>query len=102
MTKGTKTTEKKEREYIKITNLNVDNVRAFEGNKSTTVFFTLIINGVSIYNCKVVEGKNGDFISFPQTKGSNEKWYNVAYAAISPEDSEKILTQVQTLLDKQA
>ena len=29
-----------------------------------TVFFDVTINGVSIYGCRFVEGKNGDFVSF--------------------------------------
>ena len=29
------------------------------------VMFDMIVNEVSIYGCRVVEGKNGDFVSFP-------------------------------------
>lgn len=44
-----------------------------------TVFCDLEINGVKIYGCRYVEGKNGDFISFPSYKGNDGKYYNYAW-----------------------
>ena len=100
MTKSGTKKETKEKEYLKVESVDVGNVRLYEGQEANTVFFTLILNGVTIYNCKVVEGKNGDFIAFPQLKANNGKYYNIAYAALSPEDEEKIRAMIQKRLDE--
>ena len=52
-----------------------------------------------VKNVRVVEGKNGDFISFPQYKGSDGNYYNNVYVALSDEDSAKILGAIQTAID---
>ncbi len=88
-----------EREYIEIRSHEVSNVRVVEGKNGDIVFFTLKINGLTIYNCRVATGKNGDFISLPQYKGKNGTYYNVVYAAISDEDSKKILEEIQAAID---
>lgn len=96
--KATKT-ETKEREFIKIDSHEVSNVRVVEGKNGDLVFFTLAINGVTIYNCRVATGKIGDFISFPQYKGYNGTYYNNVYAPISDEDTKTILADVQKAID---
>lgn len=104
-TKGAKKAGKKaeatEREFIEIREHEVKNVRVVEGKNGDVVFFTLMINGVTIYNCRVATGKNGDFISFPQYKGSNGTYYNNVYVSISDEDSAKILEEIQKAIDEQ-
>lgn len=62
------------------------------------VFFDVEINGVTIYGCKVVEGKNGDFISFPSHKGKDGKYYNHVYIKLSDEQSKDIIEQVEKML----
>lgn len=63
-----------------------------------TVYFDVVINGVTIYGCKVIEGKNGDFISFPSHKGKDDKYYNYAYVKLSDEDTSEIVKQVEEML----
>lgn len=63
-----------------------------------TVFFDVTINGVTIYGCKVIEGKNGDFISFPSHKGKDGKYYNHAWVKLSDEDTANIVKQVEDAL----
>ena len=94
-------TQEKEREYIKITSALVENSRVVSGAKGDIVFFTLILNGVKIYNCRVATGKDGDFISFPQYKGTNGQYYNNVYASISKNDSDDILAVVQAQIDQE-
>lgn len=89
----------KEREYIEVRSADVKNVRVVDGKNGDLIFFTLVLNGVTIYNCRVATGKNGDFISFPQYKGSNGEYYNNVYAAISEEDSNSILANVQAAIN---
>lgn len=91
--------EATEREFIKCSSLDVENVRVVEGQKGDIVFFTLIINGVKIYNMRIATGRNGDFISFPQTKGKNDAYYNVVYAPLSEKDSEDVIKLVQKTID---
>lgn len=80
---------------IVISSVSVERVR----DTSKGVFFTLVLNGIYIHSCKVVEGKNGDFISFPQYKGSNGKWYSYAWASLSEEDSNSIISLVEDELN---
>ena len=64
------------------------------------VRFALTVNGVTVYGCNVVEGKNGDFISFPSYKGNDGKYYNHAYIPLTAEDQEHILLSVEKELNK--
>ena len=84
-----------ERTPIEVREIEVKNVRVVEGKNGDLVFFTLMLNGVTIYNCRVATGKNGDFISFPQYKGNDGNYYNNVYVVLSDEDSAKILENIQ-------
>lgn len=90
------TTNNKERETIKLTSVSIPekNVRKISNG---TIFFTLGINGVTIYNCKIVDGKNGKFISFPQTKGKDDKYYSIVYVALADSDQKKIVDKVEKI-----
>ena len=57
------------------TNVSIDAKVTRANQVNDTVFFDVVINGVTIYGCKVIEGKNGDFISFPSHKGKDDKFY---------------------------
>ena len=87
-------TEKK-RETIEVRSVEVSRVREVKGG---TVFFTLTLNGVIIYDCRVVEGKNGNFIAFPSEKGSDGKYYSKVWASLSDEDSAAIIAEVEKQL----
>ena len=99
--KAKKNSKKKteEREFIKVDSHEVLDVRVIDTKNGDMVLFTLVINGVKIYSCRVATGKNGDFISMPQTKGGNEQYYNVVYAPLSEEDTKAILDEVQTAIN---
>lgn len=88
---------KEEKSYIKVDSFEV--LRAQCVGNNNAVLFNMALNGVTIYGCRVVEGKNGDFISFPQSKGKDGKYYHVAYAYISNEDQKKILESVEAKLN---
>ena len=57
------------------------------------------INGISIYGCRVVETKDGDFIGLPQRKGNDGKWYSIVWAKFSEADTEDILAEVEKQLN---
>lgn len=57
------------------------------------------INGISIYGVRVAEGKNGDFLSFPQRKGGDGKYYHIAYVRLCEEDQKAILSEIERKLN---
>lgn len=81
-------------------NTNVEvNAKVTRANQvKDTVYFDVEINGVTIYGCKVIEGKNGDFISFPSHKGKDDKYYNHVYIKLSEDDTKNIISQVEEML----
>lgn len=97
--KAGKKEEQQERTFCEVRDCEVKNVRVVEGKNGDLVFFTLVLNGVTIYNCRVATGKNGDFISFPQYKGNDGKYYNNVYVSLSDEDAAKILDDIQEQID---
>lgn len=90
----------KENNEMKKKDVNVEvNAKVTRANQvDDLVFFDVEINGVTIYGCKVVEGKNGDFISFPSHKGKDGKYYNHVYIKLSDEQSKDIIEQVEKML----
>ena len=99
--KAKKISKKKteEREFIKVDSHEVLDVRVIDTKNGDMVLFTLVLNGVKIYSCRIATGKNGDFVSMPQTKGGNGQYYNVVYAPLSDEDNKTILEEVQTAIN---
>lgn len=83
-------------EEIKLDSYGVNRVKMWDNGGVT---FDLTLNGVTIYGCNVVEGKEGDFISFPARKGSNNKYYSIAYAKLSSKDQSDILSEVERQLN---
>ena len=88
-------TQKEEVNEIDVLSFEVSRVNQYKD----TVFFDLTINGIKIYGCTVVEGKKGDFISFPSKKGKDDKWYSIVYARLSSSDQEKILAEIEKQLN---
>ena len=86
----------KKKEVNEVVNVDAKVTRA--NQVKDTVYFDVVINGVTIYGCKVVEGKNGDFISFPSHKGKDDKYYNYVYIKLSDEQTAGIVKQVEEML----
>ena len=93
MKKSNETTETENN--IDVTSFEVSGVRQYK----KTVFFNLKLNGVQVYGCTVVEGKKGDFISFPSKKGKDDNWYSIVYARLSDDDQKIILSEVEKQLN---
>lgn len=66
--------------------------RIFKGNEEYVFYDIMISNTVIIKDCKVVEGKNGDFIGTP-AREQGGKWYPQAYI------SDAVQTAVLKLID---
>ena len=85
-----------------IEELKIDNYcvkRAITVGKNASVLADVEINGITIYGMRVVEGKNGDFLSFPQTKGKDGKYYSVCWAKLSDKDQADILKAIEDKLN---
>lgn len=89
---------KKEIPVLQVASFKVTRARVLD---SGSVSFDMELNGISIYGCFVGESKeNGDFISFPQRKGSNGKYYSIAWAKLSDDDSKSILQEVERIINE--
>lgn len=56
--------------------------------------FTLNIPGASFMNLKIIDGKNGEFIAMPQTKGRNDQYYDEYRIWLTDEDTKKVIDAV--------
>lgn len=91
MARGNKSAESAKSSFdIKVT-------RAHEFDNGN-VAFDMEINGVTIYGATMIEGKKGDFVSFPSRKGSDGKYYSHCYAKLTDEDVKNINAQLDDLL----
>lgn len=76
------------------TSFIVDSVRDTEYG----VFFNLVLfDAVIIFGCRVVEGKNGDFVAMPSRK-AGERYYNYVGIKLSEELTQEILNAVEEKL----
>lgn len=85
-------------ENLKVESFEVK--RAVMVGKKNTVFADIVINGITIYGMTVVEGKNGDFLSFPSRKGNDGKYYSICWARLSEEDQKEIIAAIEKELNK--
>lgn len=91
-----KTSNKKETEELEISSFSVVRARMLD---SGSVVADLKINGLTIYGCFVVESEKGDFISLPQRKGSDGKYYSIVWARISAKDTADIIAEIENVLN---
>lgn len=88
----------KKPEYITLNSFSVPRARVLQNNSVT---FDIVLNGVTIYGCWVKTDSNGvDFIGWPCRKGSDDKYYKIAYANISPEDTKQIMHAVEVVINE--
>lgn len=97
MKKTNKKVESKEVETLEVTGWEVLNTRE---TKKGFVFFNLKLNGITIYGCKVIESKKGDFISFPSYKGTDGNYYSHVYARLDEELVKEIIEEIEKQLEK--
>lgn len=82
------------------TSFKISNVRIPQRASQTYATFNLAFAGISLYNMRAVNGKNGMFISPPQTQGQDGKWYNQFGLYLSEEYQDDILDCVIHEVDK--
>lgn len=57
--------------------------------------FTLNVPGATFLNLKVVNGKNGEFIAMPQSKGRDRQYYDLYRVYLSEKDAQRIISAVE-------
>lgn len=90
------TGNKREFQTIKLNDFAVKRVKMWDNGG---VSADLVLNGVEIYGVRVVEGKNGDFLSYPQRKGSDGKYYHIARAPLCDVDQEAVIAEIERKLN---
>ena len=84
------------RNYTEVSKFEIVNVHMFENGG---VVANMKINDIMIYGVRVVESEKGDFLSFPQRKGSDGKYYYIVYVSLSPDDQKAILAAIEAALN---
>lgn len=69
----------------------VQNAKVVTDNLIT---FTLKCHGFSLYNMKLVNGKNGYFITPPSVKSNNGAYYNTYAIYLAEEDEKNVIDSV--------
>lgn len=87
--------EAKKIEYVEVNSFSVEKPRQL---KSGAVAFDLTLNGIKIYGVMVVEGKKGDFLSFPQRAGNDGKYYSIVWCPLTQQDQDNIISEVERAL----
>ncbi len=56
--------------------IQVSRIYRFEGDSKLKAFADISLAGVVIKGLRIVEGKNGLFLSMPSHQGKDGRWYN--------------------------
>lgn len=92
-------------EFAKLETYEIKRAREVSYNGKTSVLADVTLNGVTVYGVKAVtytdrEGKERDFIGWPERKGSDDKYYKIAYCPLSNDDQQKICDAIYAKLDE--
>lgn len=79
----------------------VEHVRDWGRNGG--ISFSLRIEGgpvlVEIYGCRLVNGREGEFVAFPQRKGKDGRYYKHAYVQLTDDQTDEIVSAVYDALE---
>ena len=88
---ATKKMNRKKSSKKEVTSLEVTRAREYED----IFFFDMVLNGVYIYGCRLIEGEDGWFVSFPSKKSDKKgKWFNHCWAKLSDDTIGEICNAV--------
>ncbi len=59
--------------------IQVSRLYKLESEGKTKAFVDIDFDGVVVKGLRVVEGKNGLFVSMPRKQGKDGQWYNAIY-----------------------
>lgn len=97
MTMASKAADK-ERPCFEIKGMTVANVRELAKG---VIAFSLLGKGLGLYNLRVLDGKNGEFVATPQEKGKDGKYYSLYALYLSEADEKKVIAAVKGKLPKE-
>ncbi|HNX80837.1 MAG TPA: SpoVG family protein [Candidatus Omnitrophota bacterium] len=72
--------------------LKVVRMHRFSGESKTKAFVDVSLGDFIVRGLRIVEGKNGLFLSMPQEKSKEGKWFNLFYAATK--EAKQVLSNV--------
>lgn len=79
----------------------VEHVRDWGRNGG--ISFSLRIEGgpllVEIYGCRIINGRDGEFVAFPQRKGKDGRYYKHAYVQLTDDQTDEIVSAVYDALE---
>ena len=102
---SSKKESKKEMTFEKLDSFEILRAVELEYNGKKNVLADVKLNGVCIYGVRPVtytdkaDGKEKDFLSWPERKGKDNKYYKIAYMALSAEDQQKVCDAIYQKLD---
>lgn len=76
--KKTETKKTKKLTPFKSENVTID-IRPYEKDNLLGFATVTLYDDIKIYDCKVMMGKNGVFLSYPSRKGNDNKYYSYCY-----------------------
>ena len=77
---------------------HIYSVRRAKEFKDGGITFDLDVDDITIYGCRIIQGRKGDFVAFPQRKGNDGKYYSYVYLALTEEETHEILEKVCKIL----
>ena len=77
MVAATVTSQLNKKEYHVENTLVVKRVNPVTGYKNLLAFADVTVNGVTINGVRLVQGNNGNFLSMPQRKGKQDKYFPI-------------------------
>jgi stage V sporulation protein G len=59
--------------------IQVSRIYRLEGDSKTKAFVDVAFDGIVVKGLRIVEGKNGLFLSMPRHQGKDGKWYETVF-----------------------
>lgn len=78
-------------------NHEIEVTRAHQFKDGSIVFDMKIGGDITIYDNRLVNGKNGTFVSFPSRKGNDGAYYSHVFVRLSEDDVASIVAQIEKL-----
>lgn len=80
-----------------VNNHEIEVTRAHQFKDGAIVFDMKIGGDITIYGNRLVNGKNGTFVSFPSRKGNDGNYYSHVHIKLSEDDVASIVAQIEKL-----
>lgn len=86
--------KKLEDQTVKVDDTEFKISRAVYFTESDSYVFNLEFADINFYKLKVINGKNGWFISFPSEKGKDGKYYDYFYIPFTDDEKDAIIKAI--------